>query len=58
MILILRLQKSTCNCLMAAIMQNVIKFKNNDVSGVFAVECARHVLFEPSGMVDLQKGER
>jgi hypothetical protein len=43
---------------MAVIMQNITKFKNNDVSGVFAVECARHVLFEPSGMVDLQKGER
>lgn len=39
-------------------MQNVAKFKNKDVSGVFAVQCARHQFFEPSGMVDLQKGER
>ena len=56
-ILILHLQKSTCNHLTAAIMQKITKFKNNDVSGVFAVECACHILFEPSGMVDLQKGE-
>ena len=39
-------------------MQNIAKFKNTEVSGVFAVQCTRHVLFEPSGMVDLQKGER
>jgi hypothetical protein len=39
-------------------MQNVSKFKNNDVSGVFGIQCARHGIFEPQGMVDLQKGER
>ena len=39
-------------------MQNVMKFKNKDVSSVFAVQCARHQFFEPAGMVDLQKGER
>jgi hypothetical protein len=39
-------------------MQNVAKFKNKDVTGVFAVQCARHQFFEPGGMVDLQKGER
>jgi hypothetical protein len=39
-------------------MQNIIKFKNNDVSGVFAILCARHGFFEAQGMVDLQKGER
>jgi hypothetical protein len=38
-------------------MQNIAKFKNTEVSGVFAVQCTHHVLFEPSGMVDLQKGE-
>lgn len=47
-----------CNRLKAAIMQNIAKFQNNDVSGVFAVQCARHQFFEPGGMVDLQKGER
>ena len=35
-------QKSACNHLKAVIMQNVSKFKNKDVSGVFAVQCARH----------------
>jgi len=39
-------------------MQNVAKFKGKDVTGVFAVQCARHQFFEPGGMVDLQKGER
>jgi hypothetical protein len=39
-------------------MQNISKFKNKDVSGVFAVQCARHQMFEAGGMVDLQKGER
>ena len=39
-------------------MQNGAKFKNKDISGVFAVQCARHQFFEPAGMVDLQKGER
>ena len=51
-------QKSTCNRLKAALMQNIAKFKNNDVSGVFAILCARHGFFEAQGMVDLQKGER
>ena len=39
-------------------MQNIMKFKNKDMSGVFAVQCARHQFFEPAGMVDLQKGKR
>jgi hypothetical protein len=39
-------------------MQNIAKYKNNDVNGVFVVECTHHVLFELSGMVDLQKGEQ
>jgi hypothetical protein len=56
--LITSFQKSTCNRLKAALMQNIIKFKNNDVSGVFAILCARHGFFEAQGMVDLQKGER
>lgn len=39
-------------------MQNVSKFKGKDVTGVFAVQCARHQFFEANGMVDLQVGER
>jgi hypothetical protein len=38
-------------------MQNIVKFKNKDITGIFAVQCAHHKLFEPGGMVDLQKGE-
>ena len=52
------MQRSTCNRLKAALMHNLAKFKNNDVSGVLAIICARHSFFEPQGMVDLQKGER
>jgi hypothetical protein len=52
------LQRVTCNRLKAALTQNIAKFKNNDVSGVFAILCARHGFFQPQGMVDLQKGER
>ena len=50
-------QKSTCNHLNAALMQNITKFKNNDVSGIFAILCAHHRFFEAQGMVDLQKGK-
>ena len=39
-------------------MQNIMKFKNKDVSGVFAIQCTCHQFFEPVGMVDLQKGEQ
>ena len=39
-------------------MQNVAKCRNKDVSGIFAVQCACHQLFEAGGMVDLQKGEQ
>lgn len=39
-------------------MQNVAKFKNKDVNGVYAVQCARHQFFEAGGMVDLALGEK
>ena len=38
-------------------MQNAMKFKNKDVSGVFTVQFARHHFFESAGIVNLQKGE-
>lgn len=38
-------------------MQNIAKFKNSVISGVVAVQCARHGFFMPGGMVDLLKGE-
>jgi hypothetical protein len=38
-------------------MQNISKFKNAVVSGVIAVQCARHGFYMPNGMVDLKKGE-
>ncbi|KAJ7131489.1 hypothetical protein C8R43DRAFT_895982 [Mycena crocata] len=47
----------TCSHLRAARMQNIAKFKNAVISGVVAVQCARHGFFLPQGMVDLKKGE-
>ncbi|KAJ7710868.1 hypothetical protein B0H17DRAFT_1324341 [Mycena rosella] len=47
----------TCLHLRAARMQNIAKFKNAVVSGVIAVQCARHGFYLPQGMVDLKKGE-
>jgi hypothetical protein len=42
-------QKLTCNHLKAALMQNIAKFKNNDVSGIFAILCARHGFLKHRG---------
>ncbi|KAJ7275700.1 hypothetical protein C8J57DRAFT_1589774 [Mycena rebaudengoi] len=47
----------TCSHLRASRMQNISKFKNAVVSGVIAVQCARHGFYMPNGMVDLKKGE-
>ncbi|KAJ7791866.1 hypothetical protein B0H13DRAFT_1675855 [Mycena leptocephala] len=47
----------TCSHLRAARMQNISKFKNAVISGVVAVQCARHGFYLPQGMVDLKKGE-
>ncbi|KAJ7921959.1 hypothetical protein B0H13DRAFT_1866198 [Mycena leptocephala] len=47
----------TCSHLRAARMQNLAKFKNAVISGVVAVQCARHSFYLPQGMVDLTKGE-
>ena len=44
--------------MMANLMQNKSKFRNCVVTGVAAVICARHALFRPCGMVDMQKGEK
>jgi hypothetical protein len=52
------MKKTTCTRLRATLMQNIAKFKNAVISGVVAIQCARHGLFLPQGMVDLQKGER
>ncbi|KAF8221898.1 hypothetical protein L208DRAFT_1325446, partial [Tricholoma matsutake] len=49
--------KSTCSHLRAVRLQNLIKFKNADISGVVAVQCARHGFYMPQGLVDLMKGE-
>ncbi|KAK6980699.1 hypothetical protein R3P38DRAFT_2579553 [Favolaschia claudopus] len=48
---------STCSHFRAARLQNFAKFKNVEVSGVVAVQCARHGFYMPNGMVDLKKGE-
>ncbi|KAJ7673933.1 hypothetical protein DFH06DRAFT_1319055 [Mycena polygramma] len=48
---------STCSHLRAARMQNIGKFKNAVISGVVAIQCARHGFYLPQGMVDLKKGE-
>jgi hypothetical protein len=50
-------QKSTCSHLRAVRLQNLIKFKNADISGVVAAQCARHGFYMPQGVVDLMKGE-
>ncbi|KAJ7238317.1 hypothetical protein B0H12DRAFT_973132, partial [Mycena haematopus] len=47
----------TCSHFQAARMQNIAKFKNAVISGVVAVQCARHGFYLPQGMVDLTKGE-
>ncbi|KAJ7261480.1 hypothetical protein C8J57DRAFT_1634447 [Mycena rebaudengoi] len=49
--------KCTCSDLKAVRMQNIAKFKNSVITGVVAVQCARHGFFMPGGMVDLRKGE-
>ncbi|KAJ3565830.1 hypothetical protein NP233_g7389 [Leucocoprinus birnbaumii] len=48
---------STCAKLKAVRQQELIKFKNMIISRVIAVQCARHGLYLPQGMVDLKKGE-
>lgn len=50
-------QKCTCSELKAVRMQNIVKFKNAVITGVVAVQCARHGFFMPGGMVDLTRGE-
>ncbi|KAF7367681.1 hypothetical protein MSAN_00831800 [Mycena sanguinolenta] len=47
----------SCAHFRAARMQNISKFKNAVISGVVAVQCARHGFYLPCGMVDLKKGE-
>ncbi|KAJ7723265.1 hypothetical protein B0H16DRAFT_1737330 [Mycena metata] len=49
--------KCTCSELKAVRMQNIVKFKNAVITGVVAVQCARHGFFMPGGMVDLTRGE-
>ncbi|KAJ7504835.1 hypothetical protein B0H11DRAFT_2343124 [Mycena galericulata] len=48
---------ATCSHLRAARMQNMAKFKNAVITGVVAVQCARHGFYLPQAMVDLKKGE-
>ncbi|KAJ7438353.1 hypothetical protein FB451DRAFT_1570308 [Mycena latifolia] len=47
----------TCSHFRASRMQNLAKFKNAVITGVVAIQCARHGFYMPSGMVDLKKGE-
>ncbi|KAF8174422.1 hypothetical protein K438DRAFT_2023128 [Mycena galopus ATCC 62051] len=46
-----------CDHLNAARMQKISKFKNAVITGVVAVQCARHGFYMPQGMVDLSLGE-
>lgn len=50
-------EKSECSNLKAVSLQNMVKFKHMEVTGVMAVVC-RHDCFRPGGQNDLQKGER
>ncbi|KAK6992758.1 hypothetical protein R3P38DRAFT_141697 [Favolaschia claudopus] len=47
----------TCSNLKAVRMQNIAKFKNSVISGVIAVQCARHGFYMPGAIVDMPKGE-
>ncbi|KAF7288964.1 hypothetical protein MIND_01413000 [Mycena indigotica] len=47
----------TCSHLKASKMQNTAKFKNCVISGVVAIQCARHGFYLPQAMIDLLKGE-
>ncbi|KAH8813613.1 hypothetical protein DL96DRAFT_525303 [Flagelloscypha sp. PMI_526] len=49
---------STCARLTALKGQNLMRFLNCIISGVFAVQCARHGFFMPHGVVDLELGEK
>ncbi|KAJ7466564.1 hypothetical protein B0H11DRAFT_1733162 [Mycena galericulata] len=46
-----------CAHFRASRLQNIAKFKNAVITGVVAVQCARHGFYSPDGMVDLKKGE-
>ncbi|KAF6750008.1 hypothetical protein DFP72DRAFT_851984 [Ephemerocybe angulata] len=46
-----------CAHLRAVRLQNIVKFRNAVISGVVAIQCARHGFFMPQGIVDLTKGE-
>ncbi|KAF7975232.1 hypothetical protein HWV62_10194 [Athelia sp. TMB] len=51
-------EKSTCAKLNAVDMQNKLKFRGCVITGVVAINCARHNFFRHGSMVDLQKGEK
>ncbi|KAJ6623247.1 hypothetical protein B0H10DRAFT_1786787 [Mycena sp. CBHHK59/15] len=53
----LKQQLQECDHLNAARMQKISKFKNAIITGVVAVQCARHGFYVPQGMVDLSLGE-
>ncbi|KAF7371877.1 hypothetical protein MVEN_00044900 [Mycena venus] len=50
-------ETGTCSHLKAARMQDIAKFKNAVITGVVAVQCARHGFYLPQSLVDLIKGE-
>lgn len=52
------IKKSTCAKLNAVDMQNKLKFRGCTITGVVAVNCARHNFFRHGSMVDLQLGEK
>jgi hypothetical protein len=52
------MQKSTCNSHNAVNNANTRDSRGVDVTGVGAVDCARHNLKRPLSVGDLQKGER
>ena len=53
-----RLQISTCSGFAAIHLANLKKMRGLHATGVAGVACARHEMWRPNGMGDLQKGER
>ncbi|KAJ3560603.1 hypothetical protein NP233_g10727 [Leucocoprinus birnbaumii] len=49
--------ESTCSKLKAVRQQNKQKFLNAVITGVIAIQCSRHGVYLPQGIVDLDKGE-
>jgi hypothetical protein len=55
---LIRLQIRTCVSFQALLNMLMKRSKGLRATGIAAVSCARHQLFRPLGIGDLQKGER